>query len=213
MVFALTAMQSFAAAPVISSFQSSGSLTWTNAEPDYKYTVEWASSPTGNWVSSWGPLCILPGTNSSMTVSVPMCYRISATQLTAQEVITNIPVSSRTIYEGISSNAPQQTDFIEVYWNDHYGMDYSNGMIYAQVTVPGLSSDQMPSLSVYVQRADSSIWFQLFGQQPSLGYRSAVPHYYIDGDICNIGWRHLFTGDGSYGVTDLAAKYRVVVVR
>ena len=203
LVLVLIAIQCSAAAPVISSFQSSGSLTWTNAQPDYKYTIEWASSPTGNWVSSWGPLCILPGTNPSMTVSVPMCYRISGTQLTTQEIITNTVVTSKTVYSGICSNAPQNTSFIGT----------MRGTIYAEVIVPGLSSDPMPSISVYVRKPDSSIWIECSGVYPEIDVENGYYRYFLDGDVCYIGWLSQWYSHGDIGYIEFAREYRVVVVR
>jgi ribonuclease Z len=72
------------AQPQITSFQSNGTLSWTDPAPTgtNMYAVEWASSLNGNW-SSWEDAAgRLSGLGPSGTVSVPMFYRVVATDPT-----------------------------------------------------------------------------------------------------------------------------------
>ncbi len=56
-----------------------GMLSWTNLDLALGYRVEWASSPTGSWSSSWTGLTYVPVTGAVYRVSVPMFYRVVAT--------------------------------------------------------------------------------------------------------------------------------------
>jgi rhodanese-related sulfurtransferase len=61
----------------ITSFGRNGELTFVCPVPDQTYRVEWAASPEGPWSSSWDDLFLIePGSASSVTVTVPMFYRV-----------------------------------------------------------------------------------------------------------------------------------------
>lgn len=62
---------------VITGFLPNGTLTWSNLAPNSTSSVEWASSPDGPWTNTWAHLKDIPtGTNSYISVSVPMFYRV-----------------------------------------------------------------------------------------------------------------------------------------
>jgi len=69
----------------IQSFDSSGQLTFStlNNGTNYNYQVEWAPSPAGPWSSYSGAGSWLEisqaAQGSSITNTVPMCYRVVAT--------------------------------------------------------------------------------------------------------------------------------------
>ena len=62
----------------IDSLDGNGQLTVT-APSNSDFTVEWASSliPTVEWKQSWSSLKNIPCTNGTMTVEVPMFYRVT----------------------------------------------------------------------------------------------------------------------------------------
>ncbi len=62
--------------PVIVSFSGNGRLTWTNAPGVHGFAVQWASRPSGPWLSSWHGLDNIVTTSTSNTVYVPMFYRV-----------------------------------------------------------------------------------------------------------------------------------------
>ena len=70
--------------PQITSFQGNGTLTWSDPNPagTNNYAVEWASSLNGNWSSWQDASALLSGLGPSGTVSVPMFYRVVATDPT-----------------------------------------------------------------------------------------------------------------------------------
>jgi len=60
----------------ITAFGGNGTLTWTNAQLPAVCHVEWASSPTSGWRRSWENLTGILMTNASLSVAVPMFYRV-----------------------------------------------------------------------------------------------------------------------------------------
>ncbi len=62
---------------IITSFSGNGSLTWSNAVPGRAYSIEWSPSLSeGPWHSDWEGLSALSATGATMTVRVPMFYRV-----------------------------------------------------------------------------------------------------------------------------------------
>ena len=72
------ALTTVAAELVITSFNPNGELTWTNSVSNATYRVEWAGSATGPWTNfdALTNLTLLSATNNSVTVEVPMFYRV-----------------------------------------------------------------------------------------------------------------------------------------
>ena len=64
---------------VITSFPGNGQVTWQGS--NYTgYAVEWASSLSGPWTSTWEQLAWIPGDGTSFTAAVPMFYRVTGYQ-------------------------------------------------------------------------------------------------------------------------------------
>lgn len=63
---------------IIDSLDANGQLTVT-APSNSDFTVEWTSSlsPTSEWKSSWIDLSLVPVSNGTTTVDVPMFYRVN----------------------------------------------------------------------------------------------------------------------------------------
>src|SRR6266536_1064733 len=74
-VLAVTAL---AAEVVITSLNPNGELTWTNSVSSATYRVEWASSASGPWATfdALTNLSSVFATNTSVTVKLPMFYRV-----------------------------------------------------------------------------------------------------------------------------------------
>jgi len=62
--------------PVITSFHGNGELTWTNVPGTNAFTIQWASSLTGEWHHSWSELQSIYSPGSQSTAQVPMFYRV-----------------------------------------------------------------------------------------------------------------------------------------
>lgn len=77
LLMGLMALISAGADPVIESFTLDGQLAWTNAKPGGAYSIQWTSSITqDNWRSDWRELSPVAATGTTMTVGVPMFYRV-----------------------------------------------------------------------------------------------------------------------------------------
>jgi rhodanese-related sulfurtransferase len=61
------------------SLSQNGILTWTNSSLNVTCRVEWASSATGPWHSSWESLTNIVVTNNVIEKAVPMFYRVVST--------------------------------------------------------------------------------------------------------------------------------------
>ena len=71
--------QAAAQLPVITSFNQNGVLVCSNLQPGSVASVQWASSPSGpwtNWASAAGLDTLTVRSNGTITVSVPMFYRV-----------------------------------------------------------------------------------------------------------------------------------------
>ena len=82
-LFLVMAWASSAEELVIQSFDRAGHLSFSALSNAASYRVEWAPSPAGPWSTfsgAAGALDNIPATNTtSLTCTVPMCYRVVAT--------------------------------------------------------------------------------------------------------------------------------------
>ena len=60
---------------VIHSFRN-GELTWASPDTNDTYIIQWATSPDGPWKERWNGLRDVGMTGTTMTVSVPIFYRV-----------------------------------------------------------------------------------------------------------------------------------------
>ncbi|MCX6925311.1 MAG: hypothetical protein NT154_19185 [Verrucomicrobia bacterium] len=72
------ATAAFGADLAITAFTSNGQLTWTNWITNASYRVEWAGSLAGPWrqFNALTNLDSISATNTTVTVAVPMFYRV-----------------------------------------------------------------------------------------------------------------------------------------
>ncbi len=61
---------------LITSFNGSGNIAWSHSEDTGFHRVEWASSLTGSWHSTWAQLTGIPANGGVSQASVPMFYRV-----------------------------------------------------------------------------------------------------------------------------------------
>lgn len=68
-----------AQSPDIVAFTGAGELTWTNCLTNLYYDVEWAPAidGPGSWRSSYGSLVAVQSSSNTISLPVPMFYRIS----------------------------------------------------------------------------------------------------------------------------------------
>lgn len=60
----------------LESLARNGALTWSGPATAGSYRVEWAPTATGPWSRSWAALTNLPAGGTTITVAVPMFYRV-----------------------------------------------------------------------------------------------------------------------------------------
>jgi hypothetical protein len=62
---------------VIDGLQANGSLSWNGDATNFsRYHIEWSPTASGPWSASWNSLTNLTPSNGTMTVAVPMFYRV-----------------------------------------------------------------------------------------------------------------------------------------
>jgi len=61
----------------IEAFRSNGLLMWTDIYSNGVYSIQWASSPTDEWNKAWSKLESLTATGGTMSVNIPMYFRIT----------------------------------------------------------------------------------------------------------------------------------------
>ena len=77
----LLAATAQAQSPNIVSYHGNGELTWTNNDTNLFYQIQWSSSLTQSnaWRSNYLPLTDIQSSDSILTSSVPMFYRVCGT--------------------------------------------------------------------------------------------------------------------------------------
>ncbi len=95
-LFGLLAMAVSATDLTITSLDYQGQLTWTNTVSNATYRVEWASSATGPWqrFDALTNLSMVQASNTTVTVTVPMFYRVVWTD--------PLPQPGRFAYQGFN---------------------------------------------------------------------------------------------------------------
>src|ERR1035437_5267385 len=112
--------------PVITSFSQNGVLVCTNLQPGSVASVEWASSLSGPWNTNWAGLdAVTVNSNGTITVSVPMFYRVLGVAATNNPTFTAdgmavIPAGAFTIgdtLDGESSAIPTNV-YVSAFYMD-----------------------------------------------------------------------------------------------
>lgn len=77
----------------ITALAHNGQLTFTTLPGYTNYTLEWAPTVLGPWTNSWEPLRLLQPTVNTLTVAVPMFYRVVArgTAVTVPPLMQYVP--------------------------------------------------------------------------------------------------------------------------
>ena len=185
------------AQPLISSFGQNGELVCTNLEPGSLYTVEWASSANGPWMSSWAGLdTAVAGSNGMIRISVPMFYRIRG--VTPIQSMVLIPAGSFTMgdtLDGLSDATPTNVtvsafyiaanlvtyaDWVTVY---NWAINHGYGFHYA-------GTGKAVSHPVYtIDWYDAVKWCNARSEMEGL-----TPAYYTDAwqtNVYRIGWTNV----------------------
>lgn len=156
-------------APVITSFQGNGVVTWTNNLQDANYRIEWTPSLGSPWRRTWQDLSYIEAhSNSVVITSVPMFYRVA--------MITNPPPGMAFVDAGVfkmgdiygeAGGDPVRTVYVSAFYIDKYKVSneqmrqvlqwaYDHGKISADTnTVVNLEGDSKQLLNL----AELAAWF------------------------------------------------------
>lgn len=87
---------------VIDGLHANGALSWGGDATNFsRYHIEWAPSLSGPWSATWNGLTNLVASNNTMTVAVPMFYRVvGLTRPPAGEDCENAPTNAPGTYFG-----------------------------------------------------------------------------------------------------------------
>lgn len=83
--FWIAPCRTFGQTVTVDSFSVSGEITWLDTYSNGTYQVQWASSPTGGWYSSWSNLTGKVATGGVLRSKVPLLYRVLWTSNAVQD--------------------------------------------------------------------------------------------------------------------------------
>jgi formylglycine-generating enzyme required for sulfatase activity len=136
--------------PVITSFSQNGALVCSNLQPGTAASVQWASSLSGPWQTNWAGLtAVTADTNGTISVSVPMFYRVLGVAATNPPTFTAdgmalIPAGSFTMGDTLDgeSDAIPTNVYVSAFYMDTNLVSYSQWeSIYNYATNNGYSFD------------------------------------------------------------------------
>jgi formylglycine-generating enzyme required for sulfatase activity len=145
--------QAAAQLPVITSFSQNGVLVCSNLSPGSVASVQWASSLSGPWQTNWAGLgAVTADSNGTITVSVPMFYRVLGvaftTNTTTADGMALIPAGSFTIgdtLDGVSDAIPTNV-YVSAFYMDTNLVIYSQWQsVYSYATSHGYGFDDAGS--------------------------------------------------------------------
>ena len=117
--------QSTPSAPQITALSKNGQLTFSTVPGFTNYFVEWAPTAEGPWTNSWEQLRILQPAANTITVSVPMFYRVAArgTPVVVPPGMEYVPPGEFLMGDIIYTNSPASplhTVFVSAFLIDRF---------------------------------------------------------------------------------------------
>ena len=189
--------QAAAQLPVITSFSQNGVLVCSNLSPGSVASVQWASSLSGPWQTNWAGLgAVTTDSNGTITVSVPMFYRVlgvaSTTNTTTADGMALIPAASFTIGDTLDgeSDAIPTNVYVSAFYMDTNLVSYSQWQsVYSYAISHGYSFDDAGSAKgnaadqpvQTVDWYDVVKWCNARSQQAGL-----TPVYYTDAGLTQV---------------------------
>jgi len=185
--------------PVITSFSQNGVLVCSNLSPGSVASVQWASSLSGPWQTNWAGLdAVTADSNGTITVSVPMFYRVlgvaqgtNAAPTTTSDGMALIPAGAFTMgdtQDGESDAIPTNVYVSAFYmdtnlvshsqWQTVYNWAITNGYVFDA----GADFHDAANQPVYyVDWYDTVKWCNARSQQAGL-----TPVYYTDAGLTQV---------------------------
>jgi formylglycine-generating enzyme required for sulfatase activity len=189
--------QAAAQLPVITSFSQNGLLVCSNLATGTVASVEWASSLSGPWTNWPGMDAVTVASNGTISVSVPMFYRVrgvahtNSTPTTTADGMALIPAGSFTIgdnLDGESDAFPPTNVYVSGFYMDTNLVSYSQWQsVYAWAMNHGYGFDNPGSGKAanhpvqIVNWYDTVKWSNARSQQAGL-----APVYYTDAGLTQV---------------------------
>ena len=187
--------QAAAQLPVITSFSQNGVLVCSNLSPGSVASVQWASSLSGPWQTNWAGLgAVTADSNGTITVSVPMFYRVlgvAQTTTTTSAGMALIPAGAFTMgdsLDGESDATPTVSVTVSAFYMDVNLVSYSQWQtVYNWATSHGHGFDNAGAGKAAnhpvqtVNWYDCVEWCNARSQQAGL-----TPVYYTDAGLTQV---------------------------
>jgi formylglycine-generating enzyme required for sulfatase activity len=189
--------QAIAQLPVISSFSQNGVLVCTNLQPGSVASVQWASLLSGPWNTNWAGLCAATAdSNGTITVSVPMFYRVLGVAFTTNTTTAGgmalIPAASFTIgdtLDGMSDAIPTNV-YVSAFYMDTNLVSYSQWQsVYSYATSHGYGFDDAGSAkgNAANQPVQTVDWYDVVKWSNARSQQAGLtPVYYTDAGLTRV---------------------------
>ena len=191
--------QAIAQLPVICSFSQNGVLVCTNLQPGTVASVEWASSLSGpwtNWAGAAGLDTVIVTSNATISVSVPMFYRvrgvakINSTSTTTADGMALIPAGSFTMGDTLDgeSDAIPTNVMVSAFYMDTNLVSYSQWQaVYSYATNNGYSFVNAGSGEAANYPVQTVNWYDVVKWSNARSQRAGLtPVYYTDAGMTQI---------------------------
>jgi formylglycine-generating enzyme required for sulfatase activity len=189
--------QAAAQLPVITSFSQNGVLVCTNLEPGSVASVQWASSLSGPWQTTWAGLeAVTVASNGVIQVSVPMFYRVVGLAYTTNlpPTTTNgmalIPAGAFTMGDTLDgeSDAIPANIYVSAFYMDTNLVSYSQWQsIYSYATSHGYGFDDAGAGNAANQPVQQLDWFDLLKWNNARSQQAGLtPVYYTDAGFTQV---------------------------
>jgi formylglycine-generating enzyme len=195
--------QAAAQLPVITSFSQNGVLVCSNLQTGSVATVQWASSLSGPWQTNWAGLdAVAVNSNGTITVSVPMFYRVLGVAATNNLTFTAdgmalIPAGSFTMgdtldgeSDAISNNVTvsgfyMDTNLVSLsQWQPVYNWALTNGYTFNFYSGYAVAGDYpMTQITWYAMVKWSNARSQQSGLTPVYYTDAGLTQVYTNGDV------------------------------
>src|ERR1035437_2019316 len=182
--------------PVITSFSQNGVLVCTNLQPGSVASVEWASSLSGPWNTNWAGLdAVTVNSNGTITVSVPMFYRVLGVAATNNPTFTAdgmalIPAGSFTMadtLDGLSDASPTNVT-VSAFYMDVNLVSYSQWQtVYNWATSHGYGFDYAGAGKAANHPVQTVDWYDVVKWSNARSQQAGLtPVYYKDAGLTQV---------------------------
>ena len=173
--------------PVITSFSQNGELVCSNLAVGSVGIVEWAALPNGPWTNTWAGLNgVVPDSNGTIRVSVPMFYRVREGFVGTVPIPGGLFTMGDTL-DGLSDAAPISVTVSGFYmdanlvsysqWQAVYNWATNHGYGFVHAGLGKASNHPVQTVDWF----DCVKWSNARSQQAGL-----VPVYYTDAGLTQV---------------------------